>query len=81
MTLPKGHIAQVKVTFYTWQFFPDLYLSWVTWIGMILHTIVVHDPGIVVAGVFVPLGVKKNMCVSSDPTDPKVFIAFEDKLP
>ena len=25
--------------------FQDHYLSWVTWMGMILHTIVVHDPG------------------------------------
>ena len=55
MTLTLGHIA--KVTVYTWQnIFPDHYLSCVPKMGMILHTIVVHDPGVVVAGVFVPLG-------------------------
>ena len=40
--------------------FPDHYLSHLTWKGVILYTIVVQDPGVVVArgggGVFVLLG-------------------------
>ena len=55
MALTQGHIAKVKVTIDTWQkyLFSDHYLSRVTW--MILHTIVVHDRGFVVAGVIFPL--------------------------
>ena len=34
--------------------FPDHYLSRVTWMGMILNTIVVHDPVVVVAGGIFP---------------------------
>ena len=36
-------------------FFPDHYLSWVSQMGMILHTIVIHDPAVVVAGGICPL--------------------------
>ena len=36
-------------------FFPDNYLSWVPQMGMILHTIVIHDPGVVVAGGICPV--------------------------
>ena len=51
ITLTQGHIAIVKVTVNTWQkLFMDHYLSRVTWIGMTLHTTVVHDPGVVIAG-------------------------------
>ena len=47
MTLTKGHIAKVKVTVYIMQkLFPDHYLSQVTWMGAILHTIVVHYRGL-----------------------------------
>ena len=57
MTLTQGLIAKVKVTVYTWKnLFLDHFLSWVTWMGMILYTIVDHDTEVVVAGVFVPLG-------------------------
>ena len=57
MTLTQGLNAKVKVTVYTWKkLFPDHYLSRVTWMGMILYTIVDHDTGVVVAGVFVLLG-------------------------
>ena len=50
--MTQGHIAKVKVTVYTHgkNLFPDHYLSWANWHGMILHTLIVHDPGVVVAG-------------------------------
>ena len=47
MTLTQGQRQSVHMAI----FFPDHYLLRVTWIGMILHTVVVHDPGVVVAGV------------------------------
>ena len=87
MTLTQGHnrhIAKVKVTVYTWYFFfltiTMITFSRVTSMGLILNTIVVHDPGKVVAGGICPirtclvLGVKKNMSVSSDPIDPNFLL-------
>ena len=58
MTLSQAHIAKVRVTVYIWHIFfflPDHYLSLVTWLGMILHAIVVHDQGVVVAGGICPV--------------------------
>ena len=36
-------------------FFPNHYLSWVSQMGMILHTIVIHDRGVVSAGGICPV--------------------------
>ena len=46
MTLTPGHMTK----FTHGIFFPDHYLSLVRKMGMILHAIVVHDQGVVVAG-------------------------------
>ena len=56
MTLTQGDIAKVKVTVYAWQKFVSGPLSLTgTWMGMILHTIVVIDQGVVVAGGICPV--------------------------
>ena len=56
ITLTMGQIAKVKVTVYTLHFFClTITFLRVTWMGMILHTIVVHDPGVVVAGGICPV--------------------------
>ena len=36
-------------------FFPDHYLLWVSQMGMIFHTVVIHDPGVVGAGGICPV--------------------------
>ena len=38
---------------------------------MILHTIVVHDPGVVVAGVYIPL---EHVYSNSDSTSPNTML-------
>ena len=43
MALTQAHIAKVYFTIYSK--IPDHYLSQVTWIGMILHTIIVAGGG------------------------------------
>ena len=61
MTLTKGHISKAKFSVHTYIFIPqrnpypghNSLLS--VLMGMILHSIIVHDTGVVVAGAFVPL--------------------------
>ena len=50
LTQGQGHSLHMDIFL-----FPDHYLSLVTWMGMILHTIVDHDTGVVVAGGICPV--------------------------
>ena len=55
-TLTLGDIDKVKVSFmHGKNLFLDHYLSLVTWVGMILHTTIVHETGVVVAGGICPV--------------------------
>ena len=64
ITLTQGDIAKAMVRFtHGKNMFLDHFLSRVTWMGMILHTIDVHDPGVVVVGGICPVRTLSSLII------------------